>query len=653
MQKDLRLDLQVLRGLAVAAVVLYHFYPDWLPTGLLGVDVFFVLSGYLITGILWRDVSEARGLKSLSTALSRFWARRARRLIPAALLVLVVTAAVGYFVAPRSWWLDVDAGWIWAVAYVANWYLANEAADYLRADAPVSPYQHYWSLSVEEQFYIVLPIILALILLVVLKRRFTVTVWVLAILTVGSLAHAFYMQVTDPAYGFYSSLTRIWEFGAGGLLALAQTKGKFLKIPSRWFSLIWLGLVVVMIIPHDAKQLVWHNLVAVTLTVLAIIVSKDRFTEKKYQPIKLLGDYSYSIYLWHWPVLVLSPWFLGFSALSAPIWIQALTLILVLVLAVASKHLVEDPFRFGPFSKLRSGIQVLLTLVVSAGVIAVGLFFQQQVVAEAKQNQITYSFTPALTELENDKSVAEEAEYLIRRDQDGFKVVPTGVIDSTTRIALVGDSHARQYWEPLNALALKHGFAIDLISKSACSVQDPESYQLAAFGGGLYCKEWNQELQNYLQTTDYDLVINSNSTLVHDGQRAPAESFVSAVQGWQVAGHKVLLIRDNPKPNVSDAVSDFRFCIEQYGDQAATECSTPIERALQVNDLMFELGANLMGVESLDFTELMCPDGVSCPVIMDNMIVYRDGSHVSSTFAMTLVDEFEVKLIELGILKGN
>ena len=177
MQKDLRLDLQVLRGLAVAAVVLYHFYPDWLPTGLLGVDVFFVLSGYLITGILWRDVSEARGLKSLSTALTRFWARRARRLIPAALLVLLITAGVGYLVAPRSWWLDVDAGWIWAVAYVANWYLANEAADYLRADAPVSPYQHFWSLSVEEQFYIVLPIILALIFLVVLKRRFTVTVW--------------------------------------------------------------------------------------------------------------------------------------------------------------------------------------------------------------------------------------------------------------------------------------------------------------------------------------------------------------------------------------------------------------------------------------------------------------------------------------------
>jgi hypothetical protein len=284
-------------------------------------------------------------------------------------------------------------------------------------------------------------------------------------------------------------------------------------------------------------------------------------------------------------------------------------------------------------------------------IIVLGYLFHEYVMQQARENEVTYSFTPALTELENDKSVAEDAEYLIRRDQEGFKVVPTGVIDSTTRIALVGDSHARQYWEPLHALALKHGFAIDLISKSACSIQDPENYQLAAFGGGLYCKEWNQDLQNYLQTANYELVINSNSTLVHDGQRAPAESFVSAVKGWQLAGHKVLLIRDNPKPNVSDAVTDFRFCIEQFGDQAAVECSTPIDRALQVNDLMYELGSGLMGVEGLDFTELMCPDGVSCPVIIDDLIVYRDGSHLTSNFALSLTEEFESKLKELDVIQ--
>ena len=143
----LRLDLQVLRALAVISVVIYHLFPDWVQSGLLGVDVFFVLSGYLITGLIWRDFSEAKG-RALWSQLSRFWARRARRLLPAALLVLVSTFLVGLALGPKTWWLDSSGGFFASSAYVANWYFGFEAADYLRADAADSPYQHFWSLSV-------------------------------------------------------------------------------------------------------------------------------------------------------------------------------------------------------------------------------------------------------------------------------------------------------------------------------------------------------------------------------------------------------------------------------------------------------------------------------------------------------------------------
>lgn len=650
MASSKRLDLQVLRGLAVAAVVLYHFFPDWIPSGLLGVDVFFVLSGYLITGILWRDLENAKGLRSLSTALTRFWARRARRLIPAALLVLVITLWLAYLLGPRSWWLDINAGWIWAVSYVANWFLANEAADYLRADAPVSPFQHYWSLSVEEQFYILLPILLVLILLFVLAHRFKVIFGVLALVTLLSLGYAFYMQVSDPAYGFYSSLTRFWEFGFGGVLALAQQRGYFTKLPKGLLSPIWLLLVVVMVVPHDPHFLVFHNLTAVLLSVLAIIVSADRMGGNSYKPMVYLGDYSYSIYLWHWPVLVLSPWVIGYSILSASIWEQGIALLLILLIAVASKNLIEDPIRFGGFAKLRSGVQILITLLISAALIIANLAFGNQVLEEAKANQVSYNFTPALTDLGDDKSIAEDGEWIIRRDQEGFKVAEFGDREGTLKIALVGDSHARQYFEPLNQLAIEYGFALDMISKSACSVQDPSDYKLAAFGGGLYCKEWNRELASYLAKTPYDLIVNSNSTLVHDGAIAPAKSFAKAVQSWVDAGQKVLLIRDNAKPNVADAVSDFRFCIEQFGDAAATECSTPIDRALDPVDTMFDLGTQIAGVEAIDITSILCPDGISCPVIMDNTIVYRDGSHMTLSFTKSLVEPIEAKLKEIGIL---
>ena len=633
-------------------MVLYHFFPDWIPSGLLGVDVFFVLSGYLITGILWRDLEHAKGIKELGAALTRFWARRARRLIPAALVVLAVTAALAYAFGPRSWWLDINAGWIWAVAYVANWFLANEAADYLRADAPVSPYQHYWSLSVEEQFYIVLPILLALILLLVLVKRFRAIVFVLSLVSVLSLGYAFYMQVTDPAYGFYSSLTRLWEFGAGGLLALAQTKGKLNHVPKKLLSVIWLGLIVVMVIPHDPHLLVYHNVIAILLTLLAIVVSKNSFEQKYFAPVVFLGDYSYSIYLWHWPILVLSPWILGHSLLSGRIREQAAAMLLILLIAVLSKKLIEDPIRFGGFSRLRSSFQILATLLVSAALIASNLAFGSWVTQEAKANQVTYNFTPSLLELGDDKSIAEDGEWIIRRDQEGFKVSEFGNREGTMHIALVGDSHARQYFAPLNELSEKYGFALDMISKSACSVQDPSDYQLAPYGGGLHCKEWNLELQNYLAEHRYDLVINSNSTLVHDGAQAPAKSFAKAVQGWVDAGQKVLLIRDNPKPNVADAISDFRFCIELYGDLASEKCSTPIEAALTPNDTMFDLGSGIARVETLDITSILCPDGVSCPVIMDNTIVYRDGSHMSLSFTKKLVAPIEEKLRTIGVLSN-
>ena len=645
-----RTDLQVLRGLAVGSVVLYHLFPDQVPTGLLGVDVFFVLSGYLITGLLWRDFSVAEGVKELREQVVRFWARRARRLIPAALLVLVVTSLVAYAVGSTNWWLDIDSGWIWAVAYVANWFLAIEAADYLRADAPVSPYQHYWSLSVEEQFYIVLPILLAIVLLFVLKRRFRAVLITLTGLSVGSLVYALYMQGTDPAFGFYSSLTRVWEFGAGGLLALVQTRGKLTSLPQWLLAPTWIALVVVMLVPHDAKLLVFHNLVAIVLTVVAIIVSKDRLENNAYRPVKLLGDYSYSIYLWHWPILVLSPWILGVSILAADVWTQALALALIMAIAMLSKHLVEDPIRFGPFSKMKSGLQIGITVLVSASLIAASSVFNSSVRAEAEEVSISYNFTPALTDLADDKPISEEAEFIIRRDEAGFKVAKFGDRESDVRIALVGDSHARQYFVPLSELAETHGFGLDMISKSACSVQDPNNYQLDGFGGGLYCQEWNSELESYLASNKYDLLINSNSTLVHEGELAPAESYASAVAGWVEAGQQVLIIRDNAKPNVSDAINDFRFCIEQFGDLAVTECSTPIADALSPNDTMFDLGSALPGVESLDLTSLLCADQISCPVIIDDVIVYRDGSHMSLTFLKTLTGTIEAKLRQLGVL---
>lgn len=651
MTTQLRLELQVLRALAVLSVVVYHLYPNLLPTGLLGVDVFFVLSGYLITSLIWRDFESAKG-KALLGQLGRFWARRARRLLPAALLVLVTTFLAGLWLGPRTWWLDSSGSFFASGAYVANWYFGFEATDYLRADAAVSPYQHFWSLSVEEQFYVLWPLLVIGVIASSIRKKLNTTIWIMVALTIASFVFAIYSSYTDPLFAFYNTFTRIWEFGFGAVLALVQFRAKP-SLPKKFFGLSWLLLAVSMFIPHTQQTLLWQTLIAVGLTVAVIIVSEKKLAEKRWQPLHWVGDYSYGIYLWHWPVLILAPWVIGSSALSASWFEQIGLLILTLLLAWLSKNLIEDPIRFGAFSKLRNSLQISLLLGITVAILLSFAQIESNVRASASQpitvvteeEEEVAPYTPSLTELVNDKPEVEEGDYVVRLNKPGFIVSEFGDVESDISIALIGDSHARQYFDPMLALANRLNFRLDVISKTACTVQDPSDYQLEGEGGYLYCKEWNQQLSDHLAKTRYDLLITSNSTLIHDGKRAPTRSFVSAVKSWQNYGQEVLVIRDNPKPNVKDEVSDFRYCIEQYPLEAGEKCGTAFEYAMRSIDTFYTESVKLPGVMGRDLTDVYC-QGDWCPAVIDRVIVYRDGSHLSATFAKTLEDELEQALRE-------
>ena len=651
-----RLDLQVLRALAVGSVVLYHLFPDRMPSGLLGVDVFFVLSGYLITSLIWRDFSGAKG-KELLAQLSRFWARRARRLLPAALLVLVSTFLAGLWLGPKTWWLDSSGSFFASGAYVANWYFGFEATEYLRADAAVSPYQHFWSLSVEEQFYVLWPLLVMLVVLSSLAKKLKFTINLMVVISLLSFGYGLFLYSSNPSFAFYNTFGRIWEFGFGAVLALLQVSKK-VSVPKIFFPLSWAGLIAIMFVGHDSQSLIWITLIAVALTTVAVISSEDKLGGKWLKPLHLVGDYSYGIYLWHWPVFILAPWVIGASAVSAGIFEQAMLLLVAVLLAVASKHLVEDPIRFGGFAKLKNLTQISILLGLT---LAILLSFAQieksvkeeigtQAAAPVQPGEQTVKpLTPPLADIADDKPIVEGAEYLIRKDKAGFKVAELGVVGSSKRVAIVGDSHARQYYDPLAALAEKYSFQLDVISKSACSIQHPDSYALDGHGAGEYCEDWNRQLAEYLSSASYDLLISSNSTLVHDGSRAAGESYAQAVSSWIDLGFEVLVIRDNPKPVVNDAVLDFRYCIEENGTDAAEVCGTEIGRALTPFDSLFAAASEVQGVTALDLTDVYC-DGDWCPVIIDNVILYRDGSHITVTFARTLVDELEAELRSLGIL---
>ncbi|MGH2943554.1 MAG: acyltransferase family protein, partial [Solirubrobacteraceae bacterium] len=217
-RSELRPEIQALRALAVLTVVVYHLWPAAMPGGFVGVDVFFAISGFLITAHLVREVEKTGRL-----SIWRFWARRARRLLPAALLTLLACAVATLLLVPQLYWQQFLTEIGASTAYVQNWQLAADAVDYLAAENRPSPVQHFWSLSAEEQFYVVWPLLIVVAAVWAARRRLAIAI-VLALVTGLSLAYSITETAANPAAAYFVTPTRAWEFGAGGLLALLGTR---------------------------------------------------------------------------------------------------------------------------------------------------------------------------------------------------------------------------------------------------------------------------------------------------------------------------------------------------------------------------------------------------------------------------------------------
>ena len=353
-----RADVEGLRAVAILAVVLYHAGLGATGGGYVGVDVFYVLSGFLITGLLWDELRQTGGLSFAS-----FYARRARRLLPAALLVVVVTViASGLWLSPL-WAQVVTRDAIASTLYVANYRFAALRTDYLAADAPPSPLQHYWSLGVEEQFYLVWPLLLVMASLAWRRAGGASPAPAVAtVVVVGAASFALSLRLTEVSqpWAFFSLPTRAWELAVGGLVALSARRLARLPGPAAvtlgWLGMGAIGWSVVRLggstpFPGTAALLP----VGGTAAVVAAGCSAARFGPAMLlarRPLQLGGKLSYSWYLWHWPLLVLAPAVVGHALGLVPkLALGAFSALL----ALATLKLVEDPVRFSPRLRARPG----------------------------------------------------------------------------------------------------------------------------------------------------------------------------------------------------------------------------------------------------------------------------------------------------------
>jgi peptidoglycan/LPS O-acetylase OafA/YrhL len=387
----IRPEVQALRAVAVTAVVLHHGWPAVAPAGYMGVDVFFVVSGFLITGLLLREVERTGHL-----SLSGFYLRRARRILPAAMVVLVAVSLLTLALAPYRDWAAYFREIVASAFYVENWRLAIDSQLLAFSTLESTPVQHFWSLSVEEQFYLAWPLLVLLALLFVRWRGGrigAVLAVVLGATTAASFVGSLALTAEDHNLAYFSTLGRAWEFGVGGLLALLMASPRFRAsaAPSIRAAASWAGLaliVVPIVTFHDSDAFpgLWVLIpVAGTLAVIWAGMPEPRWSAAplaRLRPVQWVGDISYSLYLWHWPIFMFTPMLLG---MPSPPWLMVLLVGLSLAVAAASKRWVEDPFRRRS-GAIRAHPRVVLAAfaVTLVGVAATGVY-APQVAAEEMQ----------------------------------------------------------------------------------------------------------------------------------------------------------------------------------------------------------------------------------------------------------------------------
>ena len=347
--RTFRGDIEGLRAIAVIVVIFDHLL-GWPSGGFIGVDIFFVISGFLITSLLLKEHAHTGRI-----SLVDFYRRRIRRILPVSLLVLVVTAAIGYLLLPSARALSTLWDGVYSALFVANWHFALVGTDYLQATNAISPLQHYWSLAVEEQFYFVWPFLLIVIFALAGRRTLSARALITTVavstgvITLGFLAWSFFETSTSSAIAYFSTGARAWELGIGALLA-ASAPG-IANLPAALRPVLaWLGLVLIVaslvLISRDSPFPAPWGLLPVAGSALVIAAgigsSEQRLLFPLTNPLsRYIGKISYSLYLWHFPVVILLA---TVFATNSPLYLP-LALVLMVALSMFSFHFVEDPIR--------------------------------------------------------------------------------------------------------------------------------------------------------------------------------------------------------------------------------------------------------------------------------------------------------------------
>ena len=616
-------QIQALRALAALLVVLFHAKLS--PGGFIGVDIFYVISGYLITGIIIKEIGNTGKFN-----YGAFYLRRAKRLLPASLSILGLTAIFSWLVLPPTVRADLGKDVLAASLYVSNYLFAFWQNDYQNLNVTPSPVIHYWSLAVEEQFYIFWPILIYSLWKIGQRRAVAAGILVT---TLGSFLFSLYLTTSNPIWAFYSLPTRAWELGIGALLLFIPNSVQMKrKVAST--LLVWVGallLISSVFIFSERTPFPGYNALLPTLGTAILIAGITSWPPilndlSKLRVVQWLGEISYPFYLWHWPLLVLPS-----TRFGRPLTLlERIFFIVLTALAADITHrFLEKPIAKRDFSAVKI-VRSSSLATLACAVLALGILFTDGgdiKLPNGKSVSIAEVMTKPKVYL--DDCHVNNGEVLSGECTYGDK-------SSSKTVVLYGDSHAAQWFPALEKLADENGFKLVSLTKSACPAPEVKKVEIGAYKNR-DCFKWRENsikrmremkpaaiILSGFQHFDVPDNYSSRQSWWSDGQKL-------AYQSLRGASSKLIYISDTPHPK-----QDIPNCLAANG---GAKCDDSEISSSEVSG----------GFTEIDPTPWLCTS--KCPAIVNEIVAYRDASHISVAMSRALSLELGGVLTQLGLIR--
>jgi peptidoglycan/LPS O-acetylase OafA/YrhL len=654
-----RSDIQGLRAIAILLVVLAHANIPLFSGGFVGVDIFFVLSGYLITGLLLKEYAENGRIR-----LAAFYARRLKRLLPALLAMICLTAVVGLLLLSSYEFKEQSRSIYYAAWWTSNLFFSFSELNYFAELQTKDLFLHTWSLGVEEQYYLVWPLLLIAALTILARRhrqsdRSTRLLFVLGTLFLASLGLSLYWSETRPLWSFYLMPSRIWQFALGGAVFIwlrrhirdngtataARNYPKWAATAGTFGLILIVGSAVLLHsnITYPGYWALFPSL-GTALVLAAGQVSTEKGTANllAHPWLVWIGDRSYSWYLWHWPVLMLA-FTLGINGRLETALLAAFSLLL----AMFSYRYVELPFWKGRFSRLKPSRIILLSILAMLMVIN-GSFYS---LSNLKPPPPSFSISATRSDI---------PEIYRYRCDDWFssaKVRPCVFGDPKAQrtIVLIGDSVGAQWFSLVREIFPAPQWRLVVLTKSSCAIVDEDYFYDRI--GGIYkvCTDWRNKVLDLLPSLTPDVVLIGSAANYGFTQSQWTEGTARVLARITAVTKYTLVIPGTPALGF-----DGPGCLERHiasakpaeMDQNEPVCSQRLKnpQPANVSRYLGEATQRFSNAVLLDLNDLVCPDGRCSARSKDSgIVVFRDKNHLTDTFVRAQIPEVISRLKRSGL----